>query len=285
MYLSQGNTQLDLFLSIVLIVGPLLLGTYLSTRDIPRRIKRATWIFCLIICILGMMKLIRDTEKKKEDSKTKQYSMRLLERQELRSQDYPEKYINGLGENPLLRHHFFEGQRYETESKYREALKEFKKCLSHPKATEKNKVAANILIGNCYKNLFNLKDAEKYYKEALRISKRVKDKSQKLKGKSAAIGNIGLIYRAKGELDNALKYHNDALEIHREIGYRQGEASAIGNIGMIYRAKGELDNALKYHKDSIKIIDRFNLLYGRDIFHNGIDIIRKNQNQSSAERD
>ncbi|MDY6857400.1 MAG: tetratricopeptide repeat protein [Thermodesulfobacteriota bacterium] len=243
---------MDLFLSIVLIAGPLLLGTYLSTRDIPRRIKRMTWIICLIICILGAMKLIRDMQEKRENSKIKQHSMHLLERQELRSQDYPERYINGLGENPLLKHHFFEGQRYEKESKFREAIEEFKKCLFHPMATEENKVAAHILIGICYYNLPKLKEAEKYYKEALSISKRVKDKSHKLEGKSVALGNIGLIYRDKGELDNALKYHKDALEIAKEIGYRQGQANQLGNIGLIYRDKGELDNALKYHKDALE---------------------------------
>ena len=89
------------------------------------------------------------------------------------------------------------------------------------------------------------------------------------------MGNIGLIYRAKGDLDNALKCHQDALKIDREIGYKQGEASDLGNIGLIYSDKGDLDKALKYLRDAIEILDRFNLIYGRDIIQNAINLITK----------
>jgi tetratricopeptide (TPR) repeat protein len=69
------------------------------------------------------------------------------------------------------------------------------------------------------------------------------------------------------------------LKIHREIGYKQGEASDLGNIGLIYKAKGDLARALKYLQDALKILDTFNLVYGRGIIENAINRIttyRKN---------
>jgi tetratricopeptide (TPR) repeat protein len=72
-----------------------------------------------------------------------------------------------------------------------------------------------------------------------------------------------------------LKYLKDALEIHREIGYKQGEASGLGNIGLIYSDKGDLDNALKYLKDAKNILHKYNLIYGRDVIQNTIDLITK----------
>ncbi|MDI6642362.1 MAG: tetratricopeptide repeat protein, partial [Elusimicrobiota bacterium] len=99
-------------------------------------------------------------------------------------------------------------------------------------------------------------------------------------GESSDLCNIGLIYQAKGDLDNALKYLKHTLKIHREIGYKQGESSDLCNIGLIYLDKGDLDNALKYLKDALNILDRFNLIYGRDIIQNAINLIAKKQNKN-----
>ena len=80
-------------------------------------------------------------------------------------------YIGALGENPLLKHSFNMGQKYEKELSFREAIREFKECLSHPNATDQDKVAASILIGNCYHSLSELNEEEKHYKNGLDISK------------------------------------------------------------------------------------------------------------------
>ena len=50
---------------------------------------------------------------------------------------------------------------------------------------------------------------------------------------------------------------------------------AFGNIGLIYSDKGEMDNALKYLEDALNILERSNLVYGRDIIQNAMDSITK----------
>ena len=70
------------------------------------------------------------------------------------------------------------------------------------------------------------------------VSKRVKDKDERLQGRSAALVNIGLIYSDLGKSDEALEYLNKALEIDRRIGYKRGIANALGNIGNIYSGLG-----------------------------------------------
>lgn len=218
--------------------------------------KIVVWIICLFICICGVYKAIKENREEEKEAKDKEYYRQLQERQDLYSRGLPTPYINGLGENPLFKHFFNRGQRYEKESKFKEAIEEFKKCLFHPNATEENKVAANILIGNCYYWLSKLKEAEKHCKEALNISKRVKDKGEKLQGKSAALGNIGLICQYLGKQDQALKYHKEALEIDKKIGYEHGIANQLGNIGLIYQCFGKPDEALKYLKEALEIFKR-----------------------------
>ena len=228
---------MNLGLNIVLIVGPLVLGTYLSTLNIPIIPKIIIWIICLFICFCGVYKAIKEKKEEEKEAKNKGYYHQLQERQELYARGLPIPYINGLGENPLLEHFFNEGQKYEEKSKFKKAIEEYKKCLSHPKATEENKVAANVFIGNCYHALSGLKEAEKYYKEALKISKRVKDRSERLRGRSAALGNIGLIYQDLGKPEEALKYHKEALEIFKCIGAQPEIKIVLKNINIIEEEK------------------------------------------------
>jgi tetratricopeptide (TPR) repeat protein len=103
--------------------------------------------------------------------------------------------------------------------------------------------------------------ALKYHEDALKIDREVGYKQ----GEANRLCNIGIIYVDKGELDKALKCDKDALKIHREAGYKQGEASDLGKIGLIYSAKGELESARKYLEDAVNILDKFNLVKGRDI--------------------
>ena len=80
-------------------------------------------------------------------------------------------------------------------------------------------------------------------------------------------------------MDNALKYHQDALKIDREIGYKQGETLALGNIGLIYLNKGDLDNALKYLKKALKVLEKFNLIYGKEIIKNAVNFIERKKQE------
>jgi len=263
---------MSLVLSIILVVGPLILGIYLSTRGIPRRTKRVVWIICALISLSGVILLARQETGRRRESKTREYYRQSQERRELYSKGLPTRYVDGLGENPLLKHSFKEGEKYEKEYKFDQAIEAYKKCLLHPNATEANKVAANVLIGGCHHRLSELGEAEEHYKGALSISKKVKDKDERLLGRSAALGGIGLIYSDLGKPDEALKYLEEALEIDRRIGYEQGIASSLNNIGLIYSDLGKPDEALKYHKEALEIDRRIGYEQGiaRDLGNIGL---------------
>ena len=213
------------------------------------------WIGVLggIASIIGVILFFSDKCDIAKEKRTNDYYHNLLERQELRMKGHPVDYINGLGENPLLKHHLKKGQELSKKTCFKEAINEFKKCLSHPKATKSNEVAAHILIGNCYYSLSMITKAKSHYIEALNLSGKVNDKDESLRGKSTALGNIGLIYIDLGKPDEALKYLKDALAIDRKIGYEQGIANDLGNIGVIYSDLGKPDEALKYLKDALAI--------------------------------
>ena len=154
-----------------------------------------------------------------------------------------------------------------------EALAEIERCRTLMMGP-KERMAFSLVAGNCYYILGKLNKAENFYEDSLRISER-KDllaiyKNEMLTAKANASGGMGLIYRAKGDLDQALKYLQEALKVHKEVGYRQGEANQLGNIGLIYKNKGDLDQALKYLKEALGVLDRFNLIYGKDIIENAI---------------
>ena len=218
---------MSLIFGFIIATGAVFLGVYLAMVSPPN--KLIIWISCGIIIISGIGKLVinirerkkRKKKEKKDETKEEYYQIK-AERRELVDRNLPMEYIDGLGDHPELQHYLNSAGKLEDENKYNEAIEEYKKCLSHPRATNDNKVAANILMGNCYYDISQLTEAENNYRQALIISKKVKDENERLKGKASGLGNIGLIYRAKGELDEALKYLEDVLEILDEYNLKYG---------------------------------------------------------------
>jgi tetratricopeptide (TPR) repeat protein len=131
-------------------------------------------------------------------------------------------------------------------------------------------------IAHIYITKEEIDQALKCLQEALKIYR----EGGYRQGEASALNNISIIYSDKGDLDQALKYLTEALKVHKEIGYPRGEASALGNIGLIYRAKGDLDQALKYLKEALGVLDRFDLVYGRDII---VNAIRQLKTENSSE--
>jgi tetratricopeptide (TPR) repeat protein len=264
---------MNVLLDILLIVLPAVFGVYVFFLNIPTTPKILVWIICLIFSVFGVYRVIQEQREKKREARERQYQTQLLEEQKLRDLGRPQLYINGLGKSPLLKDSFNRGQEYEKKNQFQKAINEYNKCLFHPNSTEANKVAAHILIGNCYYRLSNLGEAKKHYQNALSLSKKVADKVEKLRGRSVGLGNIGIIYSDKGELDKALNSFQDALKIAKEIGDRRGEATDLGNIGLIYRAKGELDKALKSLQDALKIAKEIGVRQGEASALNNIGLI------------
>ncbi|HDK26138.1 MAG TPA: tetratricopeptide repeat protein [Candidatus Atribacteria bacterium] len=245
---------MDSLINLISIAGPLIFAVYLFVlKNIPTGMKIGLWIFCALILIFDLYLIIKDKKNKEEKSKREKLYNRLYERQELFDRNLPGTVTEALKKNPLLEKSFLSGKKYENEYKFEEAIKVYKKCLNDLSIPEEDKIAFNILIGNCYFFLSKLNEAGKHFKEALNILKRAENKMEKLPAKSTALGNIGNIYHNLGKPDEALGCYKQALEINRKLGYEQGTAHNLNNIGTLYNELGKHDEAFKCQKEALEI--------------------------------
>ena len=241
-------------LNFILIVAPIIFAAFLFTlKNITMEMKIGLWAVCALIIIFDAYLIIKDKKAKEEKSKKKKLYNRLYERQELFNRNLPRTLIDTLERNPLLVDSFQTGQRYEKEYKFNEAIESYRECLNNASVTEGDRLALNILIGNCYFFLSKLKEAEKHFRESLNIFKRAENKMARLTAKSVALGNIGNIYHILGKQHEALEYYQQALETNRKLGYEQGAAHNLNNIGTVYNELGEYDEALKCQEKALEV--------------------------------
>jgi tetratricopeptide (TPR) repeat protein len=116
---------------------------------------------------------------------------------------------------------------------------------------ESNELKTNVLeqLGRLEHDLGRYEDALTYFRQSLKISKEIGDKS----GEGTTLGNIATAYHSQGDYTTALKYLEDSLKIRKEIGDKSGEGTTLNNISQIYAAQGDYTTALKYLEDSLKI--------------------------------
>jgi len=241
-------------LNFISIVAPIIFTAFLfKLKNITMEMKIWLWAVCALIIIFDAYLIIKDKKTKEKKSKREDLYNRLYERQGLFNRNLPRALIDTLERNPLLVDSFQTGQRYEKEYKFEEAIKAYRECLNNASVTEGDRLALNILIGNCYYFLSKLKDAEKHFRESLNIFKRAENKIARLPAKSVALGNIGNIYHNLGKPDEALEYYQQALEINKKLGYEQGIAHNLSNIGTIYNELGEHDEALRRQEEALEI--------------------------------
>ncbi len=250
----QGDKNMNLLLNFISIVAPIIFAAFLfKLKNITMEMKIWLWAVCALIIIFDAYLIIKDKKAKEKKSKRENLYNRLYERQELFNRNLPRTLIDTLERNPLLVDSFQTGQRYEKEYKFNEAIESYRECLNNASVTEGDRLALNILMGNCYYFLSKLKEAEKHFRESLNIFKRAENKIARLPAKSVALGNIGNIYHNQGKPDEALEYYQQALEINKKLGYEQGIAHNLSNIGTVYNDLGKHDEALKFQEEALEI--------------------------------
>ena len=110
------------------------------------------------------------------------------------------------------------------------------------------------LLTTLFENLlsqFDYRRAERFGKEALSLSKRLKDR----RSEGNALGNLGIAYANLGETRRAIEFYEQVLAIDREIGDRRGEGADLGNLGSAYDDLGEYRRAIQFHEHAL-VIDR-----------------------------
>ena len=113
---------------------------------------------------------------------------------------------------------------------YREAVDFYK-----PEA-EKSAIVANK-TGIAYHQLQDLKNAEKYYRQAVKLNPKYPE----------AINNLGTVYYAKKSYRRAITQYKEALRI------RPGAASVLTNLGTAYFARKQYEDAMKAYEQAVSI--------------------------------
>ena len=103
-------------------------------------------------------------------------------------------------------------------------------------------------------NQFDLEEALKEYRKALKIQEREAPNSMTV---ATSYNNIGLVLKKEFDLEGALKEYRKALTIQdREAPNSMDVATSYNNIGTVLLAQHDLEGALKEFRKALKIQER-----------------------------
>jgi len=272
-------TSISYFLIIVL---PIIISAMLSKIKIFQFTHNkvvAIWILCFVLVITAIIILIdrnKYEEKLEEFQEIAEYNSQLLQKAVLHDFEGLEiPYINSLGNDPIYKHHLNLGIKHYNNYKYAEGIDEFNKCLNVKTISLENKVTVNTFLGNCFSNVNNADKAEKYYKEAIIISKNIKDQKTSKEEVANATVEIGNVYYMNGDYVEALNYYNNGLDFFRNVKNNDKVAKILNNICNILDIQGKYEEALDNYEEILSIF----ILRGDQIgiarTYNGISIIHK----------
>lgn len=100
-------------------------------------------------------------------------------------------------------------------------------------------------------NLARHGEAEKAYREALRLAKESGDRTEEIQD----LFYLGQLLRERGRLDEAAAVYRRSLAIAQDAGSAEGRWSAREGLGRIARARGELAEALGHFKSALEEIE------------------------------
>jgi len=250
----------------------IVVGTVAGVITIPWGIHTYVWPKLIRPAILRLFNKTQPNDPAMPATeKTSQSIDARLERIETRLGQFAD-YLDGLPDTKDKKKHvlFTRGREAQKAYQYTEAIKLFNEILSM-ETSGSERVALHGLIGNCFMNMSELKEAEGHYKEAEAEAKAADD----TEGLAAAMGNLGIVYRQKGELDKAMEHHQQALKIDIEIGNRLGQANQLGNLGIVYQQKGELDKALEYYQQALEIFQQIGAILDVEKAKKAIELVLK----------
>ena len=100
------------------------------------------------------------------------------------------------------------------------------------------------------------REAEKRFREALRILREIGDKA----GVGSTLTNLAsLLSETLGRPDEALPLFQESLQIRRELGNSAGEALVLNNLGGLYLAKGQYSDAQTHFELALQIREKANI--------------------------
>jgi len=145
----------------------------------------------------------------------------------------------------------------------RERIEELRRRLE---AVPPDASPALIEVANNWRNemglllsrLGELNEAERVWREALEIDRRLDDE----RGQAICLGNLGIVLKTRGELEGAEAMYRKSLAIGKKLGWLEGMANDYGNLGMVLRIRGELEAAEAMFRRSLAIEEKLGRLQG-----------------------
>jgi tetratricopeptide (TPR) repeat protein len=115
------------------------------------------------------------------------------------------------------------------------------------------------LIGSAHETMGRRDSALAAYKNSLRITRALGDKS----AEAAMLALVGGLYNNLGQQDSALFYSHASLALNRDLGIGAGEAIALRQIGQAFSDLGQLDSALYYDRHALQLYRAANRVDGQ----------------------
>ena len=230
------------YLSIVGVILALILGL----KDFPKlgiKGKRKLTIIIIVILISGINLGNIIYEKNKEEKFTQKYTelerkyydlKQEAQRTRLMGRGLTDSQIESLGEDPLLKLDYNEGQEHERTGNYKEAIESYEKILKYRPSSNFNKVSAYVLVGICYFDLYELEKAMQNFQKALDLVEKLIDEKNKSIGKMITFNNIGCVYKELALWKDAQKYLEYSLKESVKLDDDLQKANTLLNISDIY---------------------------------------------------
>ena len=146
---------------------------------------------------------------------------------------------------------------------YLKVLKEYRKrAEAHPYPWRKNDVATTLNnIGNMHCDLTHYDEAEKEYKEALKIYRELAETNPDayIGDVAMTLNNLGILHCDLTHYDEAEKEYKEALKIYRELAetnrdaYIADVAMTLNNLAILHDDLKRYDEAENEYKEALKI--------------------------------
>jgi len=168
--------------------------------------------------------------------------------------------IESLGEKPLLKLYYNEGQEYERTGNFKESIESYERIFKFRPSNDVDKVSAYNLVGNCYFNLYELEIAMQNFQKALDLLEKLKDEKDKSNGKMVTFHNIGRVYKELALWKDAQKYLEYSLEESVKLDDGLQKANTLLIISNVYFqlnkpkiAIEKLLQSIQVYKKSLKV--------------------------------
>lgn len=210
--------------------------------------KRKKTIMCIIGALILLLSVYIVIDNRRTEEKFTKYKLSVnyeTQINRLLSKKLPDSYIEELGNNPLFKQTYIEGQEYERIGNFKKAIECYNEIFKYRLSSNVDKVSAYNLIGSCYFNLYELEKSMQSFKKAIEIVEKIKDKKYKSNGKATTFYYIGCVYKELMQWENALKYLEYSLNENIKLDNNLNEANTLLEIFTIYFQLNNPEVAIK----------------------------------------